>query len=114
MRNLFPTIARVLLGLIFFVFGLNGLLGFLPAPDDVPAGAAAFGSALAQTGYMMPLIAITQIVAGALLIANRFVPLALALIAPVIVNIVAFHAFLAPASSVPAIVVVALELYLVW
>ena len=59
-------------------------------------GAIAFFGGLMKTGYMMPLIFGTQVLVGALLLSNRFVPLALALIAPVIVNIVAFHAFLAP------------------
>ena len=109
-----PTAARTLMGLIFFVFGLDGFLHVIPAPDSVPAGAAAFGGALLNTGYMFPLIKGTEVVAGALLLANRYVPLALAVIAPVVVNIVAFHAFLAPSGLVLAAVVMALEVYLAW
>jgi hypothetical protein len=67
-----------------------------------------------KTGYMLPLIFGTQALVGALLLANRFVPLALALIAPVIVNIVAFHAFVQPSGAVMAGVVLVLELYLAW
>jgi len=107
-------IARVLMGLIFFVFGLNGFLHFIPQPKTMPDGAMAFFGALMNTHYMLPLIMGTQVVCGALLLANRFVPLALALIAPVIVNIVAFHAFLEPAGLPMAAVVLALELYLAW
>jgi uncharacterized membrane protein YphA (DoxX/SURF4 family) len=107
-----PTAARVLLGLVFFVFGLNGFLNFLPAPP--PSGpAGAFGTALAATGYMWPLIKGTELVGGALLLSNRFVPLALALLAPVIVNIVAFHTALAPPNPV-TFLVLGLELYLAW
>jgi uncharacterized membrane protein YphA (DoxX/SURF4 family) len=107
-------IARILMGLIFFVFGLNGFLHFIPQPKTMPDGAMAFFGALMNTHYMLPLIMGTQVLCGALLLANRFVPLALALIAPVVVNIVAFHAFLEPAGLPMAAVVLALELYLAW
>lgn len=110
-----PTIARIIMGLVFFVFGLNGFLNFMPQPETpMPDGAVAFLGGLMNTGYMFPLIAGTQLIVGLLLLANRFVPLALALIAPVIVNIFAFHVFLAPAGLSIAIVVVILEIYLAW
>lgn len=80
----------------------------------IPEGAAAFGGALLQTGYMLPLVKGTELLGGALLLANRFVALALVLLAPVIVNIVLFHAWLAPADSAVAGLVLALELYLAW
>jgi hypothetical protein len=69
---------------------------------------------MAKTGYMLPLISGTQVIVGALLLANRFVPLALALIAPVIVNIILFHLFLAPSGFVMAGIVLVLEAYLAW
>ena len=109
-----PTVARVLLGLVFFVFGLNGFLHFLPTPSGMPDGAASFAKALAETGYMMSLVKGTEVVAGGLLLANRFVPLALALLAPVVVNIVAFHAMLAPSGIVLPLVVLGLEVFLAW
>jgi len=113
-----PTAGRILLGLLFFasgVFGLLTLLGIVPPPAaSMPAGATAFAGALAKTGYMMPLVSGTQFIAGALLLSNRFVPLALALLAPVIVNIVAFHVFLAPSGIGPGVIAAALEIYLGW
>ena len=113
--KLIPTIARVLLGLMFTVFGLNGFLRFIPEPKTaMPEGAAAFAGALMNTGYMMQLVSGTQLLTGVLLLVNRFVPLALALLAPILVGIITFHIFLAPASSGPAIVVIVLELYLAW
>jgi hypothetical protein len=107
------AVARVLMGLAFFVFGLNGFLHFMPQPK-LPEGAAGFFGALHKTGYMLPLLSGTQTLVGALLLVNRFVPLALALIAPVIVNIVLFHIFLDPSGFVVPGVVVVLELYLAW
>lgn len=109
------TAARILLGLVFFVFGLNGFLQFIPPPPTpMPEDATAFIGGLMQTGYMLPLIAGTEVLVGALLLVNRFVPLALVLIAPVIVNIVAFHLFLERSGLVIALVVLALELHLAW
>ena len=107
------TAARILMGLIFFVFGLNGFFHFLPQPEMAEAPRAFFG-ALMKTGYMIPLLFTTQALVGALLLLNRFVPLALALIAPVIVNIILFHVFVARSGFPIPIVVLLLELYLAW
>jgi uncharacterized membrane protein YphA (DoxX/SURF4 family) len=107
------VIARVGLGLVFTVFGINKLLHFLPQPPMSGAPAEFFG-ALFATGYMIPLLATTEIVSGLLLLAGRYVPLALTLLAPVVVNIVAFHLFLAPAGLPLPGVVLAMELYLAW
>ncbi|XXY50154.1 DoxX family membrane protein [Sorangium sp. So ce269] len=109
-----PTVARVLLGLLFFASGLMGFLLPPPDPSTVPPGVAAFDQALRATGYLLPLIKGTEVIAGLLLLSNRFVPLALAILAPVVVNIFAVHAILAPSGLVVAAVVVLLEVYLAW
>jgi hypothetical protein len=80
----------------------------------MPEGAMALAGALMKSGYLMRLVMGTQTVVGALLLLNRFVPLALALIAPVVVNIVAFHLFLAPSGLPIAFVVLAFEVFLAW
>jgi putative oxidoreductase len=83
-------IARILLGLVFLVFGLNGFLMFLPM-GPMPAGLAGqFFSVLFQSHFVL-FISFFQLVGGALLLVNRYVPLALALLAPVIANILAYH-----------------------
>ena len=110
----FPAIARTLMGLIFLVTGLNGFLNFLPQPSNIPQGAIEFFGALFKTGYMIPLIMGTQVIVGVLLISNLFVPLALALIAPVVVNIFALHAFLYPTGFNIAALPILLEIYLAW
>ena len=111
-----PTVARVLLGLMFFVFGLNGFLNFIPTPppDAMPVRLVAFSEAMMKTGYLFQLVKGTEVVVGLLLLLNRFVPLALAVLAPVVLNIVAVHAFLAPSGIVMSVVILALELYLAW
>jgi len=109
----FPIAARVLLGFLFFASGLANFLNLVPQ-GPLPEGAAAFAGALMKTGYMMPLIFATQLIVGTLLLANRFVPLALALLAPFIVNSVAFHAFLERSGLPIALVVLGLEIYLAW
>jgi len=112
-EKMLPVAARLLLGFTFALFGLNGFLHFMPTPP-LPEGAGAFLGALAATGYMFPLIKGTELVAGLLLLGGRFVPLALLLLAPVLVNIVAFHAFLAPAGTALPLVLAALTLYQAW
>jgi uncharacterized membrane protein YphA (DoxX/SURF4 family) len=102
-------IARILLGLISVVFGLNGFLNFL-SMGPMPTGLAGqFVGALALSHYYW-VVAALQIAGGALLLANRFVPLALVLLGPVIVNIICYHVFLNPSGAVPAAIVTVLWL----
>ena len=98
------AIARYLLGVIFLVFGLNGFLHFIPLPP--PSGVAGqFMGALFVSHYLTLIFGL-QVIAAVLLLANRYVPLALAVLAPVIVNILAFHASMAP-SGLPLALFVA-------
>jgi len=88
------TVARYLAGVIFLVFGLNGFLHFIPLPP--PSGVAGqFMGALFVSHYLTLIFAL-QVIGAVLLLANRYVPLALAILAPVIVNILSFHALMAP------------------
>jgi len=112
-RSKLPTVARVLMGVPFLVFGLNGFLHFLPTPP-MPAAAGAFVGALAASGYLFPVLKIVEVASALLLLSGRFVPLALTLLAPVLVNIVAFHAALAPAGLAIPLVLLAAEIYLAW
>jgi len=88
------VIARYLAGVIFLVFGLNGFLNFIPLPP--PGGIAGqFMGALYVSHYLWVIFAF-QVLAGVLLLVNRYVPLAVAILAPVLVNILTFHALMAP------------------
>jgi uncharacterized membrane protein YphA (DoxX/SURF4 family) len=108
-----PTAARLFLGLVFTVFGLNFFLHFLPTPASPPR-AAAFAGALFASGYLFPLLKATEVVAGLLLLGGFFVPLALAVLAPIVINIVGFHLFLAPSGLPVPLAVVAAEIFLAW
>jgi putative oxidoreductase len=99
-------IARILLGLVFFVFGLNGFLHFIPA--QMPSGLAGeFARVLTQSHYFYVVSAL-QVIGGALLLVNRYVPLAMVLLGPVIVNIFLFHLLMEHTGLPLAIVVVIL------
>jgi uncharacterized membrane protein YphA (DoxX/SURF4 family) len=104
-------IARLLLGLIFLVFGLNGFLHFIPMPPPKGLAAQQFGGAIFASRYWVVIFGL-QVIGGLLLLVNRFVPLALVLLGPVIVNIFFFHALMAPEGLPLAIVVVALWMIL--
>jgi uncharacterized membrane protein YphA (DoxX/SURF4 family) len=106
-----PTVARILLGLSFFVFGLNGFLHFIPQPP-ISGPPANFVGAMLATGYLFQLVKGTEVLAGLLLLSNRYVPFALTILAPVLVNIVAFHAFLEPGAIALPLILTGIELYL--
>src|SRR6202166_2374082 len=100
------AIARYLAGAIFLVFGLNGFLNFISLPP--PGGIAGqFIGALYASHYLLVIFAF-QVIAAVLLLVNRYVPLAVAVLAPVIVNILSFHAFIAPGGLPLALLVAVL------
>jgi putative oxidoreductase len=105
-------VARVLLGLIFFVFGLNGFLQFIPAPPGMPANVVAFMTVLMSTHYIY-LTAGVQVLCGALLLINRYVPLALVALAAMIVNILTFHITMMQKTLVPMPLLVVILWFLV-
>ena len=110
--KILTIIVRSLLGLTFVVFGLNAFLQFIPLPP--PQGLAGdFMKALFVSHYFY-VVAILQIVGGALCLLGRFVPLGLTLLCPVIVNILLFHIFLEPSGLPLAVVVSVLALFLLW
>ena len=103
-------IARILLGLMFVVFGLNGFLNFLHMP--MPTGLAGqYMGALYMSHYLM-FVFLVELVGGILLLAGQFVPLALVLLGPVIVNILLFHTTMAPSGLPPALLATVLWLIL--
>jgi putative oxidoreductase len=106
--------ARVLLGLIYFVFGLNFFFHFLPTPPSSGGVADAFTGGLFQSGYFFPMLKGIEVVLGALLLIGLFVPLALVILMPISINILLFHAFLTPGNTLMGIVIVLIHVYLAW
>jgi putative oxidoreductase len=109
-------IARILLGLAFVIFGLNGFLHFLGGsmpPADSPAGQ--FFAVVTATGYMKPIFAL-QVIGGLLVLLGIFVPLGLTILAPIIFNILLFHICMAPGPKemMPGVIVLVLEIFLIW
>src|SRR6266566_4075589 len=110
--KILTIIARSLLGLIFVVFGSNAFLNFIPMPP--PQGLAGdFMKALFASHYFY-VVAMLQIAGGALCLLGRFVPLGLTLLGPVIVNILLFHIFMAPANLHMGVVAAVLALIVLW
>ena len=107
-----PLIARLLLGFIFFASGLAGLLNLAPPPADLPENMKTFMAGMMATTYFFPLLKGTETICGLLLLSGFYVPLALVVLAPVILNIFLTHAFMAPSGLPLAVVLGGLEIYL--
>jgi putative oxidoreductase len=97
-------IARLLLGIMFLVFGLNGFLHFIPQ-QPMPAGLAAQYMDVLTASHYLVFVFLVQVICGFLFLIGRCVPFALLLIAPVIVNILLFHALMNPGGILPGILV---------
>jgi putative oxidoreductase len=106
------TVARYLLGLIFLTFGLNGFLHFIPMPPPTGVAAQFFGALFVSRYYVV--IFLLQIVPAILLLANRYVPLALTILGAILFNILCFHIFMAPAGLPLAAVVTVLWFLTTW
>jgi putative oxidoreductase len=106
------VIARVLLGLMFVFFGLNGFLNFLPAPPLTGVPGAFLGALI--TSHYVYLVCAFQVLAGLFLLVNQFLPLGLALLAPVIVNIVTYHLTMQRSGAQLAILAAILWVFLAW
>lgn len=112
MKSKITLIARILLGLVMFASGLTGLLNLVPVPPDLPERLMTFNAGLAATGYFMVLLKLTETICGLLLLSGFFVPLALVVLAPVVLNIFLVHAFMAPSGLPLAIILGLLMIYL--
>lgn len=112
MKSKLTLVVRILLGLIFFAAGLTGLLNLVPPPADLPERLVTFNTGLAASGYFFPLLKGTETVCGLLLLSGYFVPLALVVLAPIVLNIVLVHAFLAPSGLPLAIIIGMFTLHL--
>lgn len=113
MNSKFTQIVRILLGLILIVFGVNKMYSFIPLPQP-PQAAGDFMSSLADTGYILTVVAIFEILIGLMLIFRIWVPFALLLLVPISVNILLFHLFLDIPAIGTALLVVVLNAILLY
>ena len=104
-------IVRILLGLMVLIFGLNKFLQFMPMPP-LPEAAGEFMGSLVNSGYLMVLVAVVEMVAGVMLLINRFQALALVILFPVLLNAFWFHLFLDPAGIGGAFIAMAMNQFL--
>ena len=96
------TICRYLLGLMFTVFGANGFLHFLKQPPPSSAFGLQFLTVAVESHFMV-LIFLLQVIAGILLLSGRFVPLALVVLAGMLINILNYHVTMDPSGIAPGI-----------
>jgi len=94
-------VARILLGLMFLVFGLNGFLNFMHMPP-APGPAGQYLGVLFASHYLA-VVFLIEVIGGVLLLSGQFIQLALVLLGPVVFNILLFHTFLFPAGFPPAL-----------
>ena len=106
------VIARVLLGLVFLVFGLNNLHAFMPMQMP-PGDAGALSTIMFMHGWLT-FHGLLYVIAGILLIIGRYVPVGLVILGPILVNILLFHLTLLPAGITPGLVCAVLEIFLIW
>lgn len=104
MNSKVTNVLRIVLGLILIIFGANKFADFMP-PPELPEAAGNFMGALAEVGYMFPIIAAIEIIVGLLLVLKKWVPFALIIIAPIAINILLFHIFLDMKSIIPGAVI---------
>jgi putative oxidoreductase len=115
LKSIATTGARMLLGLVFLGFGLNGLLHWFPLPP-AQGSAAVFIDGLLASRYFFPMLFAIYVLTGTALLIGRFVPLALTVLAPVVLNVAVMHLFVpsSVAEMALAILVTVLEIFLAW
>ena len=112
MKAKLPMIARILLGFVFTAAGLVGLLNLVPPPADLPEAMVTFNTGLMASVYFLPFLKATETICGLLLLSGWYVPLALVVLAPIVLNIFLVHSFLAPEGLPLAVILGLLLIYL--
>ncbi|SDP43015.1 DoxX family membrane protein [Lentzea jiangxiensis] len=109
------VVVRMAFGALFAFSGFAGLFGIgSQSMEGMSVEAVSFATALGESGFIMPITKVVELVAGIMLLTNRFVPLALALLAPLVVGIFGFHLLLEPSGALIAVVLAVVEIYLAW
>lgn len=103
----------ILFGLIFINAGLNKIFNYIPIPDDMPENMLKINAAFMEIGFLMPLIAVAEIVGGVLFMTNRFRALGAIIIFPILIGILLIHTLLVPSGLIMAIVLWVIEIWVI-
>ena len=106
-------VAKVILGIGFIVFGLNGFLGFIPIPPPAGENAKTFLGVLAATHYLSVVKAL-EMIGGIMVFSGRLAPLGLVILTPILVNILLYDALMDPAGLPIAVILFALDIFLIF
>lgn len=113
MNSTFTKILRIILAVALIVFGLNKFIGFMPVPN-LPAEAADFMNSLRSSGYLLQFVGLLEVFIGVLLLANKWTPFALLLLAPISLNILLFHIFLDLSDIIGALIISIINVILIY
>ncbi len=114
MKSKILLVLSVLFGLMFINAGLNKFLNYMPMPDDLPASMVQAMEAMATIGWLMPLVAIVEIIAGVLFIIPKTRPLGAIIMFPIMVGILLTHINQAPSGLPMAIVLMVINLWVIY
>ncbi len=114
MKSKILTIISVLFGLMFINAGLNKFFNYMPMPDDLPEAMVEMSTAMMQVGWLMPLIAIVEILGGLLIISNKFRAVGAIVIFPIMIGILLTHITVAPSGLPLAIILFAILFWIMY
>lgn len=103
----------IVVGLIFINAGLNKFFNYIPVPEDMPENMIKLMTAFMEVGWLMPLVAVAELVGGVLFITNKFRALGAIIIFPVMIGILLTHSINAPSGLPLAVVLLAVNLWVI-
>ncbi len=114
MKQKIFTVATVLFALMFINGGLNKFFNYIPVPPDMPAELVKVNTALMQISWLMPLIAVVELIGGVLLLIPKYRALGAIIIFPIMIGILLIHATVAVSGLPLAIILVGILVWILW
>lgn len=114
MKKKVILVLSILFGLMFINSGLNKLFHYLPMPSDMPENMIKLTNAMMEIGWLMPLVAVVEIIGGLLFITNKFRALGAIIIFPVLVGILLTHTVTEPSGLPMVLIFLAIELWIIF
>ena len=113
MKKIILLVISILFGLLFINSGLNKFFNYMPMPKDMPPNMIKFMTAFMEIGWLLPLIAVAEIVGGILFMTNKYRALGALIIFPVLTGILLTHIFIEPSGLPLALVLWAIEIWVI-